>query len=96
MRNTKVNKKNNKKRIYNKIKRYLKGFTLLGATLTSILYILYIIIISMYKYLYNRPIRTAVLLCVISVLFMVYDTVQDNKRKIEERKTRQATRQINR
>lgn len=76
-----------KKRKINKskIKRNIKAIILLLTTIISILYIIYITIISLYNYLYNRPIRTAVLLCVFGMLLMVYDTIEENKRKRRER-----------
>lgn len=67
-----------------KIKRIVKiinKLALLGATLTSLLYILYIVAISVITYLHNRPIRTAVLCLVFGVIMMALDTIEDNKRR---------------
>lgn len=93
-----------KKRRYKKIsiKRIVKlinRLLLLGATLASLLYFIYIIVISMYNYLYNRPIRTAVLCLAFGVIMMALDTIQDNKTRQAQAKAnrcRQATRQFNR
>ena len=85
-----------------KIKRIVKvlnSLALLGATLTSLLYFIYIIVISMYNYLYNRPIRTAVLCGAFGVIMMVLDTIEDNKRRQAQARAnrcKQATRQVNR
>ena len=83
-----------------KIKRIVKvlnSLALLGATLTSLLYFIYIIVISMYNYLYNRPIRTAVLCLAFGVIMMALDTIEDNKKKqARTNRCKQATRQVNR
>ena len=85
-----------------KIKRIVKiidRLVLLGATLTSLLYILYIIIISVMTYLHNRPIRTAVLCLAFGVVMMALDTIEDNKKKQAQTRAnrcKQATRQVNR
>ena len=85
-----------------KIKRIVKvlnSLALLGATLTSLLYFIYIIVISMYNYLYNRPIRTAVLCLAFGVIMMALDTIEDNKKKQAQariNRCKQATRQVNR
>ena len=74
--------KRRKKRInISKIKRNIKAIMLLVSTILCLLYIIYITIISLYNYLYNRPIRTSVLFVVIGMLLMIYETVQDNKRR---------------
>lgn len=64
-----------------KIKRNIKAIMLLISTILCLLYIIYITILSLYNYLYNRPIRTSVLFVVIGMLLMIYETVQDNKRE---------------
>lgn len=67
-----------------KIKRIIKVINkliLLGATLTSILYMLYIATISVITYLHNRPIRTAVLCLAFGIIMMALDTIEDNKKK---------------
>lgn len=64
-----------------KIKRNIKAIMLLISTILCLLYIIYITILSLYNYLYNRPIRTSVLFVVIGMLLMIYETVQDNKRR---------------
>ena len=64
-----------------RIIRFIDRLVLLGATLTSLLYFIYIIVISMYNYLYNRPIRTAVLCGAFGVIMLALDTIEDNKRK---------------
>ena len=74
--------KRRKKRInISKIKRYIKAIMLLISTILCLLYIIYITILSLYNYLYNRPIRTSVLFVVIGMLLMIYETIQDNKRR---------------
>ena len=85
-----------------KIKRIIKVINkliLLGATLTSILYMLYIATISVITYLHNRPIRTAVLCLAFGVIMMALDTIEDNKKKQAQTRAnrcKQATRQVNR
>ena len=74
--------KRRKKRInISKIKRNIKAIMLLISTILCLLYIIYITILSLYNYLYNRPIRTSVLFVVIGMLLMIYETIQDNKRR---------------
>ena len=87
-----------------KIKRIIKVINkliLLGATLTSILYMLYIATISVITYLHNRPIRTAVLCLALGVIMMALDTIEDNKRRQAQARAKrckqtQTTRQVNR
>ena len=85
-----------------KIKRIVKiinKLALLGATLTSLLYILYIISTSVITYLHNRPIRTAILCLAFGVIMMALDTIEDNKKKQAQTRAnrcKQATRQVNR
>lgn len=83
-----------------KIKRIIKVINkliLLGATLTSILYMLYIATISVITYLHNRPIRTAVLCLAFGVIMMALDTIEDNKKKqARANRCKQAKRQFNR
>ena len=85
-----------------KIKRIIKvlnSLALLGATLTSLLYILYIVAISVITYLHNRPIRTAVLCLAFGVIMMALDTIEDNKKKQAQARAnrcKQAKRQFNR
>ena len=85
-----------------KIKRIIKlidRLVLLGATLTSLLYILYIISTSVITYLHNRPIRTAILCLAFGVVMMALDTIEDNKKKQAQTRAnrcKQATRQVNR
>ena len=80
-----------------KIIKFLNGLALLGATLTSLLYILYIVAISVITYLHNRPIRTAVLCLAFGVVMMVLDTIEDNKRRqARAKRCKQAKRQFNR
>ena len=85
-----------------KIKRIVKlinKLALLGATLTSLLYILYIVAISVITYLHNRPIRTAVLCLAFGVIMMALDTIEDNKKKQAQTRAnrcKQAKRQFNR
>ena len=82
-----------------KIKRIIKvlnSLALLGATLTSLLYILYIISTSVITYLHNRPIRTAILCLAFGVIMMALDTIEDNKKKQAQTRAnrcKQATRQ---
>lgn len=82
-----------------KIVKFIKSLALLGATLTGILYMLYIATISVITYLHNRPIRTAVLCLAFGVIMMTLDTIEDNKRRQAQTKAnrcRQAKRQFNR
>ena len=85
-----------------KIKRIVKiinKLALLGATLTSLLYMLYIATISIILYLHNRPIRTAVLCLAFGVIMMALDTIEDNKKKQAQTRAnrcKQAKRQFNR
>lgn len=83
-----------------KIKRIIKVINkliLLGATLTSILYMLYIATISVITYLHNRPIRTAVLCLAFGIIMMALDTIEDNKKKqARAKRCKQAKRQFNR
>ena len=85
-----------------KIKRIIKVINkliLLGATLTSILYMLYIATISVITYLHNRPIRTAVLCLAFGIIMMALDTIEDNKKKQAQTRAnrcKQAKRQFNR
>lgn len=73
--------KRRKKRInIHKIRRNIKATMLLLSTILCLLYIIYITILSLYNYLYNRPIRTSVLFVVIGTLLMIYDTIEYNKR----------------
>lgn len=82
-----------------KIVKFIKSLALLGATLTSLLYFIYIIVISMYNYLHNRPIRTAVLCGAFGVIMMALDTIEDNKKKQAQTRAnrcKQTKRQFNR
>ena len=82
-----------------KIIKFLNGLALLGATLTSLLYLLYIIATSVIIYLHNRPIRTAVLCLAFGVIMMALDTIEDNKKKQAQTRAnrcKQAKRQFNR
>ena len=84
-----------------RIIRFIDRLVLLGATLTSLLYFIYIIVISMYNYLYNRPIRTAVLCGAFGVIMLALDTIEDNKKKQAQTranrcKQAQTTKQVNR
>lgn len=79
-----------------KIIKVINKLILLGATLTSILYMLYIATISVITYLHNRPIRTAVLCLAFGIIMMALDTIEDNKKKQAQTKAnrcKQATRQ---
>ena len=82
-----------------RIIRVINKLILLGATLTSILYMLYIATISVITYLHNRPIRTAVLCLAFGVIMMALDTIEDNKKKQAQTRAnrcKQAKRQFNR
>ena len=85
-----------------KIKRIVKvlnSLVLLGATLTSLLYFIYIIVTSVIIYLHNRPIRTAILCLALGVVMMALDTIEDNKKKQAQARIngrKQTTRQVNR
>lgn len=78
-----------------KIIRFINKLALLGATLTSILYMLYIATISVITYLHNRPIRTCVLCLAFGVIMMALDTIEDNKKKQAQAKANRC-RQVNR
>ena len=80
-----------------KIIKFMNKLALLGATLTSLLYILYIVAISVITYLHNRPIRTAFLCLAFGVIMMALDTIEDNKKKqARAKRCKQAKRQFNR
>ena len=82
-----------------RIVKVLNSLALLGATLTSILYMLYITATSIILYLYNRPIRTAVLCLALGIIMMALDTIEDNKKKQAQTRAnrcKQAKRQFNR
>lgn len=82
-----------------KIIKVINKLILLGATLTSILYMLYIATISVITYLHNRPIRTAVLCLAFGIIMMALDTIEDNKKKQAQTRAnrcKQAKRQFNR
>ena len=82
-----------------KIIKCINKLALLGATLTSILYMLYIATISVIIYLHNRPIRTAVLCLAFGIIMMALDTIEDNKKKQAQaraKRCKQAKRQFNR
>ena len=80
-----------------KIIRFINKLALLGATLTSILYMLYIATISIVVYLHNRPIRTAVLCLAFGVIMFTLDTIEDNKKKqARAKRCKQAKRQFDR
>ena len=82
-----------------KIIKTINSLALLGATLTSILYMLYITVTSIILYLHNRPIRTAVLCLAFGVIMMALDTIEDNKRRQAQTRAnrcKQAKRQFNR
>ena len=76
-----MTKKKYKKISTKKIIKFLDRSLLLGATLTSLLYFIYIIVISMYNYLYNRPIRTAILCGAFGIIMLALDTIEQNKSK---------------
>lgn len=69
-----------------KIIKFINKLALLGATLTSLLYFIYIIVISMYNYLYNRPIRTAVLCVAFGVIMMFIDEIDTQRTHAKQRK----------
>ena len=85
-----------------KIKRIVKvlnSLVLLGATLTSLLYFIYIIATSVITYLHNRPIRTAILCLAFGVIMFTLDTIEDNKKKQAQTRAnrcKQVKRQFNR
>ena len=82
-----------------RIVKVLNSLALLGATLTSLLYFIYIIATSVITYLHNRPIRTAVLCLAFGIIMMALDTIEDNKKKQAQTRVnrcKQATRQVNR
>ena len=64
-----------------RIVKVINKLILLGATLTSILYMLYIATISVITYLHNRPIRTAILYLAFSVIMFTLDAVEDRKKQ---------------
>ena len=82
-----------------KIVKLINKLALLGATLTSLLYMLYITATSIILYLYNRPIRTCFLCLAFGVIMMALDTIEDNKRRQAQaraKRCKQAKRQFNR
>ena len=82
-----------------RIVKLINKLALLGATLTSLLYFIYIIATSAITYLHNRPIRTAILCLAFGVVMMALDTIEDNKKKQAQTRAnrcKQATRQVNR
>ena len=82
-----------------KIVKLINKLALLGATLTSLFYFIYIIATSVITYLHNRPIRTAVLCLAFGVIMMALDTIEDNKKKQAQTRAnrcKQAKRQFNR
>ena len=82
-----------------KIIKFMNKLALLGATLTSLLYILYIVAISVITYLHNRPIRMAVLCLAFGIIMMALDTIEDNKKKQAQTRAnrcKQARRQFDR
>ena len=82
-----------------KIIKIINSLALLGATLTSLLYFIYIIATSVITYLHNRPIRTAVLCVTFGVIMMALDTIEDNKRRQAQTRAnrcKQAKRQFDR
>ena len=92
-------KRRYKKISIKKIIKFINGLALLGVTLTSLLYILYIATIGVITYLHNRPIRTAVLCLAFGVIMMVLDTIEDNKKKQAQTRAnrcKQTKRQFNR
>ena len=69
---------------YKGIKKLLKNtkiIAMLGATTISILYMLYITILSLYNYLYNRPYRLVAFTIAIAILFFIGDAIEQNKAK---------------
>ena len=81
-----MKKKKYKKISIKKIIKFIDSLALLGVTLTSLLYCIYIIVISTYNYLYNRPIRTAVLCGAFGVIMLALDTIEQNKEKQKKTK----------
>ena len=82
-----------------RIVKLINKLALLGATLTSLLYFIYIIATSAIIYLHNRPIRTAILCLALGIIMMALDTIEDNKKKQAQARAnrcKQATRQLNR
>ena len=82
-----------------KIVKLINKLALLGATLTSLLYMLYITATSIILYLYNRPIRTCFLCLAFGVIMMALDTIEDNKRRQAQaraKRCKQAKRQFDR
>lgn len=74
-----------------KIIRFINKLALLGATLTSLLYILYIVAISVITYLHNRPIRTAVLCLAFGVIMMALDTIEDKQGRRDANKQKDSS-----
>lgn len=67
---------------------FIKQLALFSATIISIMYFIYIALISIILYLHNRPIRTAVACIAFGVLLMAMDTIQDNNRRKQARANR--------
>lgn len=62
----------------------IKTITVALATITSLLYILYILSISVATYLHNRPIRTCVLSMAVVVIVAVVGERKTKKNKAKE------------
>ena len=80
-------KKISKKTLIKKIKRYVKGLTLLLPLIIGTLYIIFIMIMSLCSYLYNRPIKTGILCGVIGFIMITIETIQENKAKLRAKQT---------
>lgn len=77
-------KKRSIKRVFKVINRLL---LLLSAT-TSLLYIVYIMGLSMITYLHNRPIRTSVLCIAIAIIMMLVDEIDTTNRQAQAQRHR--------
>lgn len=81
-----MKKKTYKKTSIKRVIKFIKGLSLLLAMATSLLYFMFIIIISMYNYLYNRPIRTAVLFVALGIVFMFIDEIDQVNSRTKQHK----------
>lgn len=74
--------KKNKRIKHSKIKRaikYLKGLCLLGITIVCLLYLIYVLVASIYLYFSIRPLKLVALFIALGTLFEVIVIVTDNK-----------------
>lgn len=64
-----------------RVKQYIKGTVLLGITTICLLYILYVIMASIYTYFAIRPLKLVALFIALGTLLEILVIVTDNKNK---------------